>query len=118
MTLFPIGGEPDRTADHAFARLVTRWAHWYRRKLGSPMPDRERGRAIGTLRRLVKSHGYEVVYQAVDRWWHAGRGDYGVGIFGARLDGGDAALTRRNTRQYTRAESTGSVDHLVRRYDD
>ena len=114
----PAIAKPEPRAE--LGELVAAWACGYKAKLGRTMPDGERGRAVGVLKTMLQSFPAAELRGAVDRWWSAGRPDYGAGLFKTRLEGGAADLTGRKASgpgRFTPAPAGESLAGAVTSFD-
>ena len=85
--------KPEAQGNGAGQRLVGLWANGCKTR---KVVFGDRGKVSGLLAGMLKNgHSEDQLAQAIGRWWNADRPDYGIGLFKARLDGGNRELTDR-----------------------
>jgi hypothetical protein len=77
------------------AKLVGLWVTKFERRTGERFAQSGRGRLAGTIKNLLASFSPDVLAAAIPRWFVVNRASFGIGLFKACLEDGDADLTGR-----------------------
>ena len=85
--------------DGACGRLVALWVSSYGQKVGRNFPASGRGQLAGTLKARLKGTPEADLTAFIERWFAAQRKDYGIALFKAKAEGGDAELVGRSDAQ-------------------
>ncbi|MFB3892043.1 MAG: hypothetical protein ACE15C_08470 [Phycisphaerae bacterium] len=114
-------GDGKGNVNGAAGRLVGRWFDGFRQATGQSCGSSQGGKLAGVFKRLLADCPEAMLTRAVSVWFGKVRDDYGVGLFKARVEGGNAELVGRpvsaGSGRYTPAAPAPGTDYSAQAID-